>query len=240
MTKIVTIAAGETEGSIVVAVLGDVVDEGNETVTVTLSSPSRATLGTAKTATGTITDDDERGVTLTSPVGVAVPAGGLTVAEVDKAETEDAVENVVSYEVGLASKPTGTVTITVTSGDATVATVSPKTLRFTPSDWDAQTVTVTAVDDDVDNTGDQRKTSVAHAVTSSGNDYDDQSVGSVAVTVTDDEDTPTASLVLTPSTITESGETNTSTVTGHVVGQVGPGGDGRGGLVGQCSGDVDC
>ena len=211
-TKTITIAAGSATGSIIIPVLGDELDEPNETVTVTLTSPANATLGTTKTASGTITDDDERGVTLTNPTGVAVPAGGLTVHEVDKAETNDVEEHVTTYEVSLASKPTGTVTITVASVDATVATVSPRTLTFTPSDWDAETVTVTAVDDDLDNAGDQRKTSITHTVSSSGNDYDGESVGSVAVTVTDDEATPVATLSLSSATINESGNGNASTV----------------------------
>ena len=214
-----TIAAGSASGTIEVQTTGDSVDEGDETFAVTLASPTNATLGTPATATGTITDDDERGVTLSSSTGVGVPAGGLTVHEVDKSATEDVQENVATYEVSLASAPTGTVTISVTSADATVATVSPQTLTFTPSDWDALTVTVTAVDDDVDNTGDQRKTTITHMVTSSGNDYDDESVGSVAVTVTDDEDTPTAALSLDPATIDESGDDNVSTVSAVLSGK---------------------
>ena len=218
-TKTITIAAGDEAGSISIPVLGDELDEPNETVTVALASPTNATLGSSSTASGTITDDDERGVTLTNPAGVAVPAGGLTVHEVDKTTTEDVTENVATYEVSLASKPTGTVTITVASADVTVATVSAQTLTFTPSEWDAQTVTVTAVDDDVDNTGDQRKTSITHTVSSRGNDYEDESVGSVAVTVTDDEATPTATLSLSSTTINESGNGNASTVTATLSGK---------------------
>ncbi len=218
-TKTITIAAGSATGSVSIPVLGDELDEPNETVTVALASPTNATLGSSSTASGTITDDDERGVTLTNPAGVAVPAGGLTVHEVDKTTTEDVTENVATYEVSLASKPTGTVTITVASADTTVATVSPNTLTFTPSEWDAQTITVTAVDDDVDNTGDQRKTSITHTVSSRGNDYEDESVGSVAVTVTDDEATPVATLSLSSATINESGNGNASTVTGTLSGK---------------------
>ena len=214
-----TIAAGSASGTIEVQTTEDSVAEGAETFTVTLASPTSATLGAPATATGTITDDDERGVTLSSSTGVGVPAGGLTVHEVDKPATEDVQEDVATYEVSLASAPTGTVTISVASADTTVATVSPRTLTFTPSDWDAESVTVTAVDDDVDNTGDQRKTTITHTVTSSGNDYDDESISSVAVTVTDDEDTPTATLMLDPATIDESGDDNTSTVTAMLSGK---------------------
>ena len=51
-----TFAAGETSQSFDVALAGDATDEENETVAVTLSGPTNATLGTA---TGTITDDDD-------------------------------------------------------------------------------------------------------------------------------------------------------------------------------------
>lgn len=54
----VTIAAGATTGTIVVPVCGDTDSEGNETFTVTLSSPANATLGSPSSATGTINDDD--------------------------------------------------------------------------------------------------------------------------------------------------------------------------------------
>lgn len=53
----VTIAAGATSGTISVPVCGDATYEGDETFTVTLSSPVNATLGTS-TATGTILEDD--------------------------------------------------------------------------------------------------------------------------------------------------------------------------------------
>ena len=54
-----TIPAGETTGEIVVPVLSDMVREGNETLIVTLSSPSYGTLADG-TATGTIANDDTR------------------------------------------------------------------------------------------------------------------------------------------------------------------------------------
>jgi hypothetical protein len=52
-----TFAPGETSKSIVVPIRGDTVAEPNETLTVTLSNPTNATLGTAQ-AVGTILDDD--------------------------------------------------------------------------------------------------------------------------------------------------------------------------------------
>jgi hypothetical protein len=55
----VTIPAGQTSGAIVVPILGDKRFEANETLTVTLTSVSGAALGTS-TATGTITNDDQK------------------------------------------------------------------------------------------------------------------------------------------------------------------------------------
>ncbi len=56
----ITFAPGETSKTITIAVTGDSIDEDNETLTVTLSSPSGATIADG-TATGTITDDDTAG-----------------------------------------------------------------------------------------------------------------------------------------------------------------------------------
>ena len=74
--------------------------------------------------------------------------------------------------------------MSLSSGNNNTATVSPATLTFTAGDWkNEQTVTVTAVDDDFDNTP-ERTTTIAH--TASGGDYG-EITGEVAVTVTDDD-----------------------------------------------------
>ena len=53
-----TIAAGSTTGNVQVQTTHDLVAESDETFVVELASPTNATLGTANTATGTITDND--------------------------------------------------------------------------------------------------------------------------------------------------------------------------------------
>ena len=52
-----TIAAGQTTGTIPVTVIGDIAIESDETFTMTLSNPTNATLSDA-TATGTITENE--------------------------------------------------------------------------------------------------------------------------------------------------------------------------------------
>ena len=142
----------------------------------------------------------------------------LTLAEVDDPLTESATEHQKTYSIELDSQPTGTVTVNLSSGDTTIATLSDNSLEFTASDWDAQTVTVTAVADAIDNTGDERTVRITHTVSAAGTDYQDETAAAVDVTVTDDDGTPTATLVLDPTSIDESGDDNASTVTATLSG----------------------
>ncbi len=210
-TPTLTIAAGTTTstGTVTITAVPNDVDAANKSVTVSgvasgggVSNPDSVTL--------TITDDDDRGIT--------VSAESLTLDEVDNGSTETK-ENEGTYTVVLTSEPTGTVTVSVASEAESVATVSPSSLVFTGSTWNVkQTVTVTAVDDEIDNTDNKRTTAVTHTVSAAGTDYSTEMASSVSVEVRDDEVTPTVSLSLTPSTITESGATNTSTVTASLSG----------------------
>ena len=170
---------------------GDDLDEGNETVVLQFSSASGATLSGGNAtldATGTITDDDGRGITVSET--------SLTLAEVDDTSTTDATENVKTYTVGLDTQPTGTVTVTVASGATGVATVSPATLTFTAQSYAAQTVTVTAVADALDNANDKRSTTITHTVSAPGTDYAAVTAASVTVEVTDDETAPSGAVTL--------------------------------------------
>ena len=80
-----SIPAGEDGGVITVVTLQDLLDEVDETLTVTLSAPQQARLGEAATALGTIRDDDEAPVLKVADeaggVVVADEAGGVVVAE---------------------------------------------------------------------------------------------------------------------------------------------------------------
>ena len=131
----------------------------------------------------TVTDDDARGVSLST--------SSLTLTE----GTTD------SYTVVLNSQPTDTVTVALESSDATVATVSPTTLSFKPSNWDqTQNVTVTGLDNAVD--GQDRAITISH--NPSGGDYDSLDPVPLALTVTDDDargvSLSTSSLTLTEGT----------------------------------------
>ena len=112
-----------------------------------------------------------------------------------------------TFEVSLAAEPTATVTVTLSSGDTGVATVSPSPLTFTTSDYGtAQTVTVTAVEDD--DAADEDVTITAEA---SGGNYEDLEAV-VAVTVDDDE-TPTVEFNIVQLSVTEGSATGSYEVT---------------------------
>ena len=89
-------------------------------------------------------------------------------------------------------------TVAVSSGTTTAATVNKTSLSFTTTNWNTdQTVTVTGVDDSIDNNPDRTAT-VGHRA--SGGDYGSVSKD-LTVTVTDDEGT--ASLSVANASVTE-------------------------------------
>ena len=116
--------------------------------------------------------------------------------------------NTADYSVELAAQPTADVTVTVTSDDASVATVSAATLTFTTTNWNTeQSVTVTGVNDD--SVGD-RTTSIGHSASGGGYDH---VTGAVDVTVTDAAPTDITLKVSPPGSLEESGSETSFTIT---------------------------
>ena len=125
----ITIASGSSSnsGTFTLTAKRDLALEESETVKVT----GRTGLSNSSVA-GTEVEEAEVSIRNTPP-GVDLSATSLTVEEGESG----------SYTVVLDTQPSGTVTITASSGDTTVATVMPSSLTFTTSNWDtAQTVTV--------------------------------------------------------------------------------------------------
>ncbi len=98
-----------------------------------------------------------------------------------------------SYTVSLLSQPPGEVTVTVTSADINVVTVTPAQLTFYPGNWDLpQRVTAAGVPDDDAEDG---EVDITH--TASGPGYDGGAAATVTASVEDDDEkgvtfTPTA------------------------------------------------
>ena len=113
-----TIAAGETAGTITVLTTDDPTDEPNETFTVTLSNPRNAEISDA-TATGAITDNDEPNAApaFTSPATFAVAENGTTVGTVTAAD-RDAGDVITGYAI-TGGADAGLFSIGATSGALT-------------------------------------------------------------------------------------------------------------------------
>ena len=143
----VTIPAGTYDGTIATAVTitgltitNDSVVEPNETINFEIHSSSPY-LGDANgdtitdsNQTYTINNDDTAGITVSAISGDTTEAGGTA-----------------TFTIVLTSQPTADVEIGISSNDLTEGTVSPASVTFTSSDWDtAQTITITGLDDALD------------------------------------------------------------------------------------------
>ncbi len=140
-------------------------------------------------------DNDSPGIIVTPTSGLVTTEGGGT----------------ATFSVVLASQPTADVSISLTSSDPGEGTTV-SSLTFTSVNWDApQIVTVTGVDDTLDD-GDQSYTIVLAPATSGDAGYVGLDAADVSATNTDDEApgfivTPTSGLVTS-----EAGGTDSFTV----------------------------
>lgn len=116
-------------------------------------------------------DDEVSGVIVT-------PVSGLITSEDGQTAT---------FTMQLASQPTAEVTVGISSSDVTEGSVAPATLAFSPANWDQpQLVTVTGVDDDIDD-GDVSYSIVTGATVSDDPFYDGVAVDDVQVVNVDND-----------------------------------------------------
>ncbi len=145
---------------------------------------------------------------------------GVTVTPTDADPTTTEAGGTTTFDVVLTSQPTHEVTIELSSSNPNEGTVSSVTdeggestlqaLIFTRSNWNlAQTVTVTGVDDDVDD--DDQPYDIVLAATSTDNNYNGIPTDDVSVTNTDD-DTAGVTVGAISGPTTEGGGTATFTV----------------------------
>ncbi len=127
-----------------------------------------------------------------NPPGLTLSTTALTINEADDPSTPDDKEHETSYTVKLNIQPAQDVTISLSTGKDAAVTVdtdadtadAQTTLTFTEDDWnDAQTVIVTALDDDISNTGDKRAATITHTAGASYGSV----TAELEVTVTDDD-----------------------------------------------------
>jgi hypothetical protein len=178
-----TPANWDTPQPVTVTGVDDVVDDGDSTYTVIIAGATSTDPGydglDAADVVLVNTDDDTAGITVTAASGLVTTEAGGTAA----------------FTVALNSQPVGDVVIALTTSDATEGTLSTTLLTFTPADWNiAQTVTVTGVDDAVDD-GDITFTVVTAAATSADVAYDGLDAADVTATNVDDD---TIGITVTP------------------------------------------
>ncbi|MBT4121304.1 MAG: hypothetical protein HOA57_03575 [Candidatus Magasanikbacteria bacterium] len=131
---------------------------------------------------------------------------GITQSTTTLAVTEGSTTS--SYTMVLNTQPTNSVVITLATSTADIS-LSTTTLTFTTANWDtAQTVTVTAVDDSLDE--DSESVTISHIASGGDGNYDGISISDVTVTVTDDD---TAGVTISDITmsVTEGGSTDNYT-----------------------------
>ena len=172
----------DTEQQVTVTGVDDAIIDGNQSYQITFTVIS--------------TDANYRNFSL-NPAGMTNTdndTGGVTLTPIDSPTTESG--GTVTFNVMLNAPPTADVTITLASSDTGEGTVSPETLTFTTSTWNtAQQVTVTGVNDDIDD-GDQSYR-ITFTVMSDDTNYSELVVSPVDITNTDD-DTPTFMVAANP------------------------------------------
>jgi hypothetical protein len=198
----VVLPSGTTDPvTVTVTGVDDDIDDGDVGYTIVTGDPTSSDSGFDAVGAGDVddvsvtnSDDDTRGVNVTPTSGPSTTEAGGT----------------ATFTVVLESEPTATVTIGVSSSDTTEGTVDPTTLAFTTADWDTpQTVTVTGVDDDVDDGDIDYDVVLAPA---SGGDYAGLDPSDVGYNNIDDD---TVGITVTPTSglaTTEAGGTATFTV----------------------------
>ena len=200
-TGTLTFNSGDSSKTVSVTVAGDEVDEPNETFTVTLSSESGATIEDGA-ATGTITDDDD-------PPTVTLVLAPDTI-------TEDGGVSTVTATLDHPSSESTTVTVTATpespavAGDYTLSANRELTIPAGETD-STGTVTITAVDNDVD--APHKTVTVSATATNALGITDPQDV---TLTVTDDENVAPTGAPTIDNTTPVVGETLTADESGIV------------------------
>lgn len=165
-----SIAAGNSSASFQVSVAPDAVDELDETFLVIVSNVTGAQVSDGQ-GSGTILDDDTAGISVSESSGnTSVTEGGAT----------------DSFTVRLNSAPVGTVTVSLTGVQVSAAA---STLQFDAGNFSqAQTVTVTAIDDAIDEGN--HAGSVSFGVAAADPNYSGQTVPTIAVLISDNDFTP--------------------------------------------------
>ncbi|PHR87358.1 MAG: hypothetical protein COA78_37225, partial [Blastopirellula sp.] len=199
-----TTANWNQDQTVTVTGIDDVLVDGSQISTITISV-NDATSDNAfddlvdQTVSVTTTDNDTSSFTITE---------SASTTSVDESGTTD------SFTVVLDKQPLTDVVFSLGSSDTGEATIDTSTLTFTSANWDqAQTVTVTGIDDMTVDGSQNSKITISVDDTNSDNAFDALPDQTISVTTTDD-DVGTFTITESASTtsVDESGTTDSFTV----------------------------
>ena len=189
--------------TVIVTGINDNVSDGDQNSNIIVgvdnstSDPNYAALSDINVGVTTL-DDDDAGFSLGSTAGLSVNESGTT----------------DTFTVVLDTEPTADVVFAITSENTAEAIVS-SSLTFTSANWNTpQSVTITGVDDPLDDNDQTVSITVAINTTSTLDVlYDTLASQSTNVTVVDDEVAPLVTLSASSTTVTEDSGTITLTAT---------------------------
>jgi hypothetical protein len=193
-----TTANWNTPQTVTVTGVNDAIDDGNITYNIVLAAATSADgnyNGVNPSDVSVITTDDD--------------AVGITASLISANTTE--AGGTATFTVVLDSQPSANVSVGVSSSDATEGSVSPASLTFTTANWNTlQTVTVTGIDDNLDD-GNITYNIVLAAATSADGTYNGVNPSDVSV-INTDNDTAGITASLISGNTTEAAGTATFTV----------------------------
>ncbi|HBC87923.1 MAG TPA: hypothetical protein DCZ94_13295 [Lentisphaeria bacterium] len=167
----ITIPAGSTTADITITIANDSIDELDETMIVTIGTPTNATKGSTGVHTLTITDDDVVEIA-TSVSSVSVPEGSNA-----------------TFQVKLSAQPAANVIVSVarSAGDADISVTGGTSLTFTTANWNTyQTVTLAAAEDNADVASGSATVSCTSATANSKNVTANETDDDITLTVNND------------------------------------------------------
>ena len=188
----VTVPAGRASFDLAVTIIDDDKVEDDETLVLVIAPSSGYQLGDAGHEVHTLSILDNDQAEDNSSITVMVSPRTLEFNESDLGRT-GTKDHAATYMVSLNGEPADDVAVNITVPDGAPFTVSDTRLNFTPSNWqDAQAVSVTALNDEIDNAGDARSASITHTIELKNSDNANASstdtMVTVMVTVIDDDD----------------------------------------------------
>lgn len=185
VSQSVTFAPGELSQTVNVSIQNDGVYEGDETLTLSLSNPISAMLGSFYTATVTILDDE-------TPPMISFASGTASVGESDSS---------LPITIALTHAAASTVTVMIESADGTPTSIASatagsdytainQTITFAPGET-SQIVTVAILPDSDDEPNEEFSLTLSSPSNSSLG-----ATASMVITIVDDDDPPPSSVAV--------------------------------------------